>query len=146
MNTAFKMRSTMYWAHIHKITRVNGVCITLYHWFLPLLPKLSLATSNFLISNFFMNMGPDTVWKVWYQKKIMLFQMVTISCWNLCIHVWAFNVMLSCLSHNGTINHSSANLHAPSHAAYFLWSCDKVYHKQEVCFFVFSGSDCQLKI
>ena len=29
---------------------------------------------------------------------------------------------------------SSTNLHAPPHAAYSLWSCDKVYHKQEVCF------------
>ena len=42
---------------------------------------------------------------------------------------------------------SSTNFQAPSHAAYFLWSCDKVYHKQEVCFlFVFPRLDCQLTI
>jgi len=29
---------------------------------------------------------------------------------------------------------SSTHFQAPSQAAYFLWSCDKVYHKQEVCF------------
>ena len=29
---------------------------------------------------------------------------------------------------------SSTNFQAPPHAAYFLSSCDKVYHKQEVCF------------
>jgi len=29
---------------------------------------------------------------------------------------------------------SSNKFQAPPQAAYFLWSCDKVYHKQEVCF------------
>jgi len=32
---------------------------------------------------------------------------------------------------------SSTNFQAPPHAAYFLWSCDKVYHKQEVCFLLY---------
>ena len=41
---------------------------------------------------------------------------------------------------------SSTNFQAPPQAAYCHWSCYKVYHKQEVCFFVFSRSDCQLTI
>jgi len=32
---------------------------------------------------------------------------------------------------------SSTNLQASPHAAYFLWSSDKVYHKQEVCFLLY---------
>ena len=32
---------------------------------------------------------------------------------------------------------SSTNFQAPPQAAYFLWSCDKVYHKQEVCFLLY---------
>ena len=32
---------------------------------------------------------------------------------------------------------SSTNFQAPPRAAYFLWSCDKVYHKQEVCFLLY---------
>ena len=32
---------------------------------------------------------------------------------------------------------SSTHFQAPPQAAYFLWSCDKVYHKQEVCFLLF---------
>ena len=32
---------------------------------------------------------------------------------------------------------SSTNVQAPSQTAYFLWSCDKVYHKQEVCFLLY---------
>ena len=32
---------------------------------------------------------------------------------------------------------SSTNCQAPPQAAYFLWSCDKVYHKQEVCFLLY---------
>ena len=32
---------------------------------------------------------------------------------------------------------SSTNFQAPPHAAYFLSSCDKVYHKQEVCFLLY---------
>jgi len=32
---------------------------------------------------------------------------------------------------------SSENFQAPAQAAYFLWSCDKVYHKQEVCFLLY---------
>ena len=42
---------------------------------------------------------------------------------------------------------SSTNFQAPPQAAYFLWYCDKVYHKQEVCFLLsFLWSDCQLTI
>jgi len=32
---------------------------------------------------------------------------------------------------------SSTNIQAPPQAAYFLWSCDKVYHKQEVRFLLY---------
>jgi len=32
---------------------------------------------------------------------------------------------------------SSTNFQAPTQAAYSLWSCDKVYHKQEVCFLLY---------
>jgi len=32
---------------------------------------------------------------------------------------------------------SSTNFEAPPQAAYFLWYCDKVYHKQEVCFLLY---------
>jgi len=32
---------------------------------------------------------------------------------------------------------SSTICQASPHAAYFLWSCDKVYHKQEVCFLLY---------
>jgi len=32
---------------------------------------------------------------------------------------------------------SSTIFQAPPKAAYFLWSCDKVYHKQEVCFLLY---------
>jgi len=32
---------------------------------------------------------------------------------------------------------SSTNFQAPPQAAHFLWSCDKVYHKQEVCFILY---------
>ena len=32
---------------------------------------------------------------------------------------------------------SSTHFQAPPQAAYFLWSCDKVYHKQEVCFLLY---------
>jgi len=31
----------------------------------------------------------------------------------------------------------STSFQAPPQAAYFLWYCDKVYHKQEVCFLVY---------
>ena len=34
-------------------------------------------------------------------------------------------------------NNSSTNCQAPLQTAYFLWSCDKVYHKQEVCFLLY---------
>jgi len=32
---------------------------------------------------------------------------------------------------------NSTNVQTPPQAAYFLWSCDKVYHKQEVCFLLY---------
>jgi len=32
---------------------------------------------------------------------------------------------------------SSTYIQPPIQAAYFLWSCDKVYHTQEVCFLLF---------
>ena len=32
---------------------------------------------------------------------------------------------------------SSTNFQAPPQVAYFLWSCDKVYYKQEVCFLLY---------
>jgi len=32
---------------------------------------------------------------------------------------------------------SSTHFQAPLQAAYFLWSCDKVYHKQDVCFLLY---------
>jgi len=32
---------------------------------------------------------------------------------------------------------SYTNFQAPPQAVYFLWSCDKVYHKQEAFFCVF---------
>jgi len=36
-----------------------------------------------------------------------------------------------------TVMDSSTNVQAPPQAAYFHWSCDKVYHKQEVCFLLY---------
>jgi len=43
--------------------------------------------------------------------------------------------------------HLSANYQAPPNALVFLWSCEGVYHKQEVCFLLFfSPSDCHLTI
>jgi len=50
------------------------------------------------------------------------------------------------LKANGNKMDSSTIFQAPPQTAYLLWSCDKDYHKQEVCFFVFSRSDCQLTI
>ena len=32
---------------------------------------------------------------------------------------------------------SSTIFQAPPQAAYFLWSYDKVYHKQEICFLLY---------
>jgi len=32
---------------------------------------------------------------------------------------------------------SSTNFQAPTHVAYFPWSCDKVYHKQEERFLLY---------
>jgi len=32
---------------------------------------------------------------------------------------------------------SSTNFQAPPNAAYFLWSCGKVYHNQEICFLLY---------
>jgi len=32
---------------------------------------------------------------------------------------------------------SSTNCQAPPHAVYSVWSCDKVYDKQEVCFLLY---------
>jgi len=33
--------------------------------------------------------------------------------------------------------HSSTNFQAPPNAVDFLWSCDKVYHKHELCFLLY---------
>jgi len=38
---------------------------------------------------------------------------------------------------NQQLMDSSTNFQALPQAAYFLWSCDKVYHKQEVCFLLY---------
>jgi len=42
--------------------------------------------------------------------------------------------------------HSSTKLQSPPLSVVFHYFCDKVYHKQEVHFFVFTRSDCYLTI
>ena len=42
--------------------------------------------------------------------------------------------------------HSSANVQSPPLSVVLLCSCDNVYHKQDVRFFVFTRSDCHLTI
>jgi len=61
---------------------------------------------------------------------------------------WIYNVCLgkirkTCLAWSATFitypttMDSSTIFQAPPQAAYFLWSCNKVYHKQEVCFLLY---------
>ena len=44
-----------------------------------------------------------------------------------------------CQSATGVIMHRSSKFQAPPNVVDFLWSCEGVYHKQEVCFFCFLG-------
>jgi len=58
----------------------------------------------------------------------------------------SYNKKNNCHRH---VMHLSAIYQAPYNAVDFLWSCEGVYHKQEVCFplsFVVSRSDCHLII
>ena len=52
-----------------------------------------------------------------------------------CIYDRAFRITFS--NNRNTQMHSSANSPAPPNTVDFLWFCDKVYHKQEVCFLLY---------
>ena len=59
------------------------------------------------------------------------------SLWHLLMENWSLLLSTNACDPWDRSMDSSTNLHAPPHAAYFLWSCDKVYHKQEVCFLLY---------
>ena len=52
------------------------------------------------------------------------------SCWLI------LDTALSLVQVSSTMD-SSTICQCPPHAAYILWSCDTVYHKQEVCFLLY---------
>jgi len=61
----------------------------------------------------------------WRQQQIHVIGLNRIDCADICTEKYVLAM------------DSSTNFQASPHAAYFLWYCDKVYHKQEVCFILY---------
>jgi len=72
---------------------------------------------------------------LWHQRAIiqLSYSNVTLlSHSNVTLAWWTSPCGTVGVGTNSTMD-SSTNFQAPPQAAYFLWSCDKVYHKQKVC-------------
>ena len=71
--------------------------------------------------------------------SIFLARIFTALYWNSldCTACFHCKTVLLQYWHRGSFMDSSYKFQAPPHAAYFLWSCDKVYHKQEVWFLLY---------
>ena len=86
-------------------------------YFLHVLGKLTLHTEVFVLVRYCSIEHSNNVNCVVCIRKDKLFPFCIF--WIQCTKSWF------------------TNFQAPPQAAYFLWSCDKVYHKQEVCFLLY---------
>ena len=80
-------------------------------------------------------------WQWYYILSVVIMLETTKKCGDL-ISASGSDSFTSCFDFlhcllNLSIMDSSTIFQALPQAAYFLWSCDKVYHKQEICFLLY---------